>query len=112
MDPVLIEQVLVNLMENSVLHGKTTSHIDIRISSEHDNGVFVVEDDGCGISEELMPHLFDGKLPVGEINAGQVRNMKIGLSICRSIIDAHGGKIWAENQPAGGARFVFTLPAE
>ena len=91
MDAVLIEQVLFNLRENAVLHGKTTSNIDLRISLKGDRAVFMVEDDGIGISEDVMPHLFDGTLPIGERGDGSGRNMKIGLSICRSIIEAHGG---------------------
>ena len=51
MDAVLIEQVLVNLMENSALHGKKTSRIDLSVYSENNEGVFTVDDDGCGISD-------------------------------------------------------------
>ena len=112
MDAVLIEQVLFNLMENAVLHGETASHIDLRISSKGDQAVFMVEDDGKGISEDLKLHLFDGTLPVGERGDGSGRNMKIGLSICRSIIEAHGGAIAAENRNEGGSRFYFELPLD
>jgi len=112
MDAVLIEQVLFNLMENAVLHGNTTSHIDLRISLKGERAVFVVEDDGTGISEDLMPDLFDGTLPVGERGDGSGHNMRIGLSICRSIIEAHGGTIAAENREEGGSRFYFGLPLD
>ena len=112
MDAVLIEQVLFNLMENAVLHGNTTSHIDLRISLKGEQAVFVVEDDGTGISEEFMPVLFDGTLPVGERGDGSGHNMRIGLSICRSIIEAHGGTIAAENREEGGSRFYFELPLD
>lgn len=110
MDAVLIEQVLLNMMENAVQHGKTTSQIWISIEKKNGFGVFTVEDDGCGISGDVMPHLFDGMLPVGERESGQGHNMRIGLSICRSIIDAHEGSVRAENRPEGGARFIFELP--
>ncbi len=112
MDAVLIEQVLFNLMENAVLHGKTTSRIDILISRNGDRAVFAVEDDGIGISEDLRQHLFDGALPIGERGDGPGHNMKIGLSICRSIIDAHTGTIDAENREEGGSRFYFELPLD
>ena len=112
MDAVLIEQVLFNLMENAVLHGKTTSHIELRVSIKDDQAVFTVEDDGIGISEDLMPHLFDGTLPIGERGDGSGHNMKIGLSICRSIIEAHSGVIAAENKGVGGSRFYFELPLD
>ena len=112
MDAVLIEHVLFNLMENAVLHGKTTSNIDLRISLKGDRAVFMVEDDGIGISEDVMPHLFDGTLPIGERGDGSGRNMKIGLSICRSIIEAHGGAISAGNRDGGGSSFYFELPLD
>ena len=112
MDAVLIEQVVFNLMENAVLHGETTSHIDLRISSKDDRAVFMIEDDGVGISEDLKLHLFDGTLPIGERGDGSGHNMKIGLSICRSIIEAHSGTIAAENKDEGGSRFYFELPLD
>ena len=112
MDAVLIEQVLVNLMENSALHGKKTSHIDLTVYSENNSGVFSVDDDGCGIAEDLILHLLDGTLPVSSQDSSQIHNMGMGLSICRSIIDAHGGRLWAENIQSGGARFAFTLPLD
>lgn len=112
MDAVLIEQVLFNLMENAVLHGETTSHIELRISLNGNRAVFMVEDDGTGITEDLMPHIFDGSLPIEERDYGSGRNMKIGLSICRSIIEAHNGEISAENRDEGGSRFYFELPLD
>lgn len=110
MDAVLIEQVLFNLMENAVLHGKTASQIDLRVSLKGDQAVFMVEDDGVGISEDHNIHLFDGTLPIGDRGDGSVHNMRIGLSICRTIIEAHGGTIAAENRVEGGSRFYFELP--
>ncbi|MBE6041202.1 MAG: DUF4118 domain-containing protein [Clostridiales bacterium] len=112
MDAVLIEQVLFNLMENAVLHGETTSRIELRISTKGEQAVFMVEDDGIGISEDLKMHLFDEMLPIGERGVGSGRNMKIGLSICRSIIEAHNGTIAAENREEGGSRFYFELPLD
>ena len=112
MDAVLIEQVLFNLMENSVLHGKTTSHIELQVSLKGNHAVFKVEDDGIGIPDDLRPHIFDGTLPIGERSEGSGHNMKIGLSICRSIIEAHSGTIAAENRDEGGSRVYFELPLD
>ena len=110
MDAMLIEQVLVNLLENAVLHGETTDKIIVTVIHASDRAIFTVEDNGRGISPELLPHLFDGTLPIGESDAGMWRSMRIGLSICGSIIEAHHGRLWAENRPEGGARFAFSLP--
>jgi two-component system sensor histidine kinase KdpD len=113
MDPLLIEQVLENLMENSVLHGKTTKRIDISVRCLGKSALFTVLDDGAGIDESAKKHLFDGKLV--HDNGKEVdsrKNMGIGLSVCMSIIRAHGGDMTASNMPLGGAAFHFTLPLE
>lgn len=74
--------------------------------------MFSVEDDGCGISEERMAHLFTGLLD-SEAPADSTRsNMGIGLSVCRTIIKAHGSELKAGNRPEGGAAFSFTLEME
>lgn len=111
MDPILIEQVLANLMENAVLHGGTVT--DIRVSVERRGGFarFAVADDGEGISPNLLPVIFNGTLQ-GEENAAVdgKRNMGLGLSVCRSIVRAHGGAIEAKNRKPHGAEFAFNLP--
>jgi two-component system sensor histidine kinase KdpD len=114
MDAILIEQVLINLMENSALHGVTTSRIDLRLRREENMAVFEVADDGRGISREALGHLFDGCMThVGdEPESDQRRNMGIGLSVCMTIVQAHGGTMTARNQPSGGALVAFTLPLE
>ena len=111
MDAMLIEQVILNLMDNAVIHGKGTKHIKLEASLEKDQAVIAVEDDGQGIDRKLLPHLFDGSLQLsGRASADDSRCMGIGLSVCRTIVEAHGGKIRAMDLPAGGARFEFTLP--
>lgn len=111
MDAVLIEQVLLNFLENAVIHGKTTAQIQLRLSVVDGSAVFEVRDDGVGIDTDRLKTIFEGKL---ETPAAQPvdakRNMGIGLSVCSSIIQAHGGTIGARNHPDGGAVFAFTLP--
>ena len=112
MDPVLIEQVLMNLLENAVFHARGMSNLWLRVDLENRDAVFSVEDDGCGISEERMAHLFTGLLD-SEAPADSTRsNMGIGLSVCRTIIKAHGGELKAGNCPGGGAVFSFALEME
>jgi two-component system sensor histidine kinase KdpD len=113
MDPVLIEQVLANLMENAVLHGKTAT--DIRVSVERRGGFarFAVADDGQGIPPGLLPVIFSGTLRTEASAAVDgKRNMGLGLSVCRAIVRAHGGAIEAKNLKPHGAEFAFTLPLE
>ena len=112
MDATLIEQVLVNLLENSVIHGRTTSRIRIQVSKQEDVAVFSVEDNGEGIEESVLPVIFDGNLVARGESSDNKRNMGIGLSVCKSIIKPHRGNMRAENREEGGARMIFTLPME
>ena len=112
MDPVLIEQVLMNLLENAVFHAHGMKHLWLRVVLQHKYAVFFVEDDGCGISNDRMEHLFTGLLD-SEVPADSTRsNMGIGLSVCRTIIKAHGSELKARNRPDGGASFSFSLEME
>ena len=112
MDPVLIEQVLMNLLENAVFHAHGMRNLWLRVELQNRFAVFSVEDDGCGISEERMAHLFTGLLN-SEAPADSARsNMGIGLSVCRTIIKAHGSELKAGNRPNGGALFCFSLEME
>ena len=112
MDPVLIEQVLMNLLENAVFHAKGMKNLWLRVEQKNQYAVFSVEDDGCGIPEERMAHLFTGLLN-SEAPADSARsNMGIGLSVCRTIIKAHGGELKARNRTEGGAVFSFALEME
>jgi len=112
MDPVLIEQVLMNLMENAVFHAHGMQNLWLRVVLKSRKAVFLVEDDGCGLSEDRIANLFTGLLS-SEAPADSARsNMGIGLSVCRTIIKAHGGELKAGNRPEGGAVFRFELEME
>lgn len=113
MDATLIEQVMVNLMENVVNHAVGATEIEIRIVREKGVARFSVKDDGPGFDEAVLPKLFDDLFPhAQEKNADGRRNMGIGLSACMSIVKAHGGTMYAENLPEGGACVRFELPIE
>ena len=112
MDPVLIEQVLMNLLENAVFHAHGMRNLWLRVELKNKKAIFFVEDDGCGIPQERMAHLFTGLLD-SEAPADSARsNMGIGLSVCRTIIKAHGSELKATNRPEGGAAFRFALEME
>lgn len=111
MDATLIEQVIINLLENAVLHGKSTSEISVRLTSTAFLAVFFIEDNGQGIDPKVLPHIFEGNITsTDQENSDNKRNMGIGLSVCREIVTAHHGTMKAENREEGGARFIFTLP--
>ena len=110
MDAILIGQVLSYLLENAVLHGKTTTKIDLSVQCDGDGALFSVRDNGQGISPDLLPTLFDGTLKHGETSSCDgKRNMGLGLSVCLAIVRAHGGTMEAQNL-ADGAEFTFRLP--
>ena len=113
MDSTLIAQVLINLLENAIKHSPDDSLVEVRLNKKENFGVFEVIDHGTGIPAEDLPHIFEGYLAGDKKNADSMRGMGIGLSICMSIIKAHGGKMEAENHSTGGgAIFRFALPLE
>ena len=110
MDAILIEQVMTNLLENAVRHGKNTTHIALSVHQEGENAVFAVQDNGGGIPPKLLPVLFSGTLRHSDTPTGDgKRNMGLGLSVCNAIVRAHGGTMHAQNRD-GGAEFIFCLP--
>ena len=109
MDPILIEQVLTNLMENVVYHANAT-RIHMNLKTDGNAAVFEVIDNGTGIPAKCLPEIFDGTLSQNSGVSDGGRGMGIGLSVCKAIILAHGGSIKAENNPEGGACFRFRLP--
>ena len=112
MDAMLIEQVLMNLLENAVFHAHGMKHLWLRVQLKGNKAVFRVEDDSCGIPEDRLERLFTGLLE-SEAPADSSRSsMGIGLSVCSTIIKAHGGEIKARNRPEGGASFSFALEME
>ena len=110
MDATLIEQVILNLLENAVIHGGATE-LSLRVARDGSCVRFTVEDNGRGIARDKLPALFDAALPdTPRGGADGKRNMGIGLSVCRTIVQAHGGAMAAENAESGGGRVCFTLP--
>ena len=110
MDPILIVQVLSNLLENAVIHGHTTTKIHISVAEKDGFVHFKIKDNGQGISEEAMPTLFDGALKHNSSTSSDgKRNMGLGLSVCSAVVKGHGGSMDAHNTP-DGAEFTFQLP--
>ena len=109
MDATLIEQTLINLMENAIYHSESTQPIQVELSQVGTDAVFTVRDHGKGIAPERLGRLFEGG-PAAAGSGDSRRGMGLGLSICASIVKAHGGQISGENLPEGGALFRFTLP--
>lgn len=111
MDPLLIEQVIVNLLDNAYVHSGSNEEIDLTITNEDNMVSFHVRDYGTGINPDMIDTIFDGTSTRDQDVPDAHRGMGIGLSICKSIIDAHEGNITALNHE-NGAEFIFSLPKE
>ncbi len=109
MDAILIEQVLINLMENAIVHSKSTKPIECFVEAGVSCVTFHVRDYGIGIPPEKLKTIFDGSSSTTSTSTDGRKGMGIGLSICKTIITAHGGTLAAVNH-ADGAEFYFTLP--
>lgn len=109
-DAKLISQVIINLLDNAIKHTPVTNEISISVKEVNKNVVISVADRGSGINEADLPHIFKtfytsyNKIPDAQ------RGVGLGLAICQSIVEAHGGSIIAENRNDGGAVFTFTIP--
>lgn len=109
MDAKLIEQVINNLLENAAFHGNSQEPIELT-AAIHDKILSVtIKDYGNGIDPDRFPTLFDGGGACSNPKGDGHKGMGIGLSICKTIINAHGGSIEAANH-SKGAMFTFTLP--
>ena len=112
MEPMLVKQVMVNLLENAIRHSGDTQHITLHLFRQDDWAVVEVRDRGKGLSPEICQAVQAGKQLDKKLSGDTSRGMGIGLSVCQSIIKAHGGFFAAGNNPEGGAVFRFGLPME
>ena len=109
LDAVLIEQVLVNLLENAVKYTPTGTPLEISAAVSGDSVIVEVADRGPGLPPDAEERVFEKFYRARP--EGAQSGVGLGLTICRAIVDIHGGRIWAENRPGGGASFKFSLPA-
>jgi len=110
LDPVLMEQVLLNLLDNALKFSPPDTPLEIACRAEEGRAVLVFTDRGPGFAPGEEEKVFE-KLYRGS-RGSQAPGAGLGLAICRGIIVAHGGAIRAESAPGGGARVIITLPVE
>jgi signal transduction histidine kinase len=107
--PDKVERVLHNLLTNALRHTPADGAIAVLVSRAADDVVFAVEDTGEGLHDDTAARMFD-PLWRGE-RSRSTTGSGLGLAIARRLVEAQGGRIWAERRPTGGARVAFTLPA-
>ena len=111
-DGILLEQVLINLLDNAAKYAPAGTPIDLHAWIDAGEALVQVADRGPGLAAEDLGHVFEKFYRGAHTTATGSRGAGLGLAICSAIIQAHGGRIWAENRPGGGACFPFSLPLE
>jgi two-component system, OmpR family, sensor histidine kinase SaeS len=106
--PDKLERVLLNLLTNALRHTPSDGAVAVLVEPESDEIRVAVEDTGSGIDAEARDRMFE-RFWRGD-QARSSRGSGLGLAIARGLVEAHGGRIWAENREGGGARVCFTLP--
>jgi len=109
-DEQRIAQVLTNLISNAIKFSPAGAPVEVSVSHDGTVATVRVRDRGEGIRREDMPKLFKKFSQLDSKSTRKAGGTGLGLAISRGLIEAHGGKIWAESEPGQGSTFVFTLP--
>jgi signal transduction histidine kinase/CheY-like chemotaxis protein len=104
-----IHQVLINLLTNAVKYGGNTGPIEVELTCAGDTATVSVADRGRGMSEETISHLWEPFFRAQEFQ-DKKPGIGLGLPVCKRLMEAQHGKIWAEQRPGGGSIFFFSLP--
>jgi len=107
-DTIMINRVITNLLDNALKYTNSGGRISVNLEDREKDILVQITDTGIGISEENLPHIFDAFYRVNYDSQGS----GLGLSIVKKIVEAHGGKIWAESKVGKGSTFSFTLPKQ
>jgi signal transduction histidine kinase len=107
-DPIRIERIINNILDNAAKYSPKGT--DIKISVQQKDGclLIAVSDQGPGLSPENQARLFEPfqRLPSSE----NIKGFGLGLIVCKRLVETHGGRIWVESEPGRGSTFFFTLP--
>jgi signal transduction histidine kinase len=109
-DPIRIEQLLENLIENAVKYSPSGGTIRIAVGQAEGAAQLGVRDSGIGIPPRDLPHIFERFYRAGNVDDRRFAGMGLGLFICKAIVEQHGGRIWATSHPGQGSTFHVSLP--
>lgn len=109
-DAERVGQILRNLMANAVTHTPRGGVIDITAQASDDEIEIAISDTGSGIAPDHLPNIFERFYRADSSRSRSTGGAGLGLAIVKQLVEAHGGKVWAENKPDRGSRFIFTLP--
>jgi two-component system sensor histidine kinase ResE len=98
--------VIRNLLDNAIKYTDSRGIVTVKVAERGNEILIAVEDTGTGIPEDQLPYIFDAFYRARRNTKGS----GLGLTIAKTIMEAHGGRIWAESTPAKGSVFSFTLP--
>lgn len=109
-DQLRLERILHNLLENAVKYSPVGREIHISARTKTDSMVIGVSDEGDGISAEDLENLFDSFYRLREHELAGITGTGLGLSVCKILVEAHGGTVWVKSEPGQGSTFYFSLP--
>lgn len=109
-DPLRVEQVLRNLLDNSIKYSPKGGEVEVAGRVDNNELLISVRDQGIGIAPEQQQKVFERFQRAAEASGGRIQGVGLGLAICRRLVEAHGGKIWVESGLGEGSTFFFTLP--
>jgi len=107
-----IRQLISNLLDNAIKYSPRGSGVTITLGRKANDVVLTIADEGCGISSEHLPHVFDRFYRADAARSRATAGFGLGLAICRTIVEAHGGNIEIESEPGRSTKVICTLPAE
>ncbi len=109
-NPDAIHELFSNLMTNAAKYTLIDGHVDLVVSNTDDKILVKLQDNGVGIPDDALPHIFEEFYRANNVKAEAVEGTGLGLSIVKQILNAHGGEIWVESEQGKGTTFSFTLP--
>jgi signal transduction histidine kinase len=110
-NPLRLGQSVSNLVSNAIKYTPEGGHISVDVAMENGQVVIKIEDDGIGISHDDLPHIFDPFYRADSPETEDIVGSGLGLSIVKTIVEKHGGRIWVDSELGEGTTFNVVLPA-